>query len=52
MSFAKSPSLAGRLVAPFVQFAALEASSAMVLLAASVLALAAANSPLGPAWER
>jgi NhaA family Na+:H+ antiporter len=52
MSFAKSPSLAGRLVAPFVQFAALEASSALVLLAASVVALAAANSPLGPTWER
>jgi NhaA family Na+:H+ antiporter len=51
MTFARSPSLAGRLAAPFVRFAALEASSAIVLLLASLLALAAANSALGPAWE-
>ena len=52
MSAAKSPTLADRLAAPFVRFAALEAASAFVLLLASVVALAAANSPVGASWER
>jgi Na+:H+ antiporter, NhaA family len=51
MASSRTPSLAARLAAPFARFAALEASSALALLLASVLALLAANSPWGPAWQ-
>src|SRR5512134_666207 len=51
MTFAKTDSLAARLSEPFVRFAAVESSSALLLLVASGAALAAANSPAGPAWQ-
>jgi len=51
MTFAKTDSLAARLSQPFVRFAAVESSSALLLLVASGAALAAANSPFGAAWQ-
>jgi NhaA family Na+:H+ antiporter len=51
MSFAKQSSLADRLAEPFVRFARIESSSALVLLLASGAALVAANSRFGPAWQ-
>ncbi len=51
MTSAPKRSLADRVAAPFARFAALEASSALVLLLAALVALCAANSRFGPAWE-
>jgi NhaA family Na+:H+ antiporter len=46
-----APRLIGRLTAPFERFLELEASSTILLLAATVLALAWANSPWAETYE-
>jgi hypothetical protein len=43
--------LAGRLAKPLQRFLAIEAASSILLLAATLIALAAANSPWREAWD-
>ena len=50
-SYARPATLADRLLDPFLSFMRIEAASGILLLACTVLALCAANSPLAPAWH-
>lgn len=50
-SYARPATPADRLLDPFRSFMRIEAASGLLLLACTVLALIAANSPLGPAWQ-
>ena len=47
-----APSLADRLTAPLQRFLAIQAASTILLLAATALALAWANSPWGESYAR